>query len=354
MKKILIFLIAIILITTMMLTFAGCGESFSKNSIMSQINNNLGWHEGGTEVCTYDIFNKESVKLGEYTSTMTTVYNQNVSITTSNESVNPKLNNFTGYKFTSSMNAELDEETAKKVGYKTMEKITESYATNKLEPKLSYTKTVKDGKVEEIITSYETKKSNVTFIIDGATATDSAKYSASAFVVDNSFLYQFARATTLSSSVSIVVPTYSVDANQTKNASFTCSYASSSNVVLKNKFVLNKSFSETIASGEASGEINSGAINSGYIEASGDVTTSDADASGNVTVTYSKVLTSSIPVVRCSFTTTNTFPASGSISCMISTSQMKMQGDNNFVSRVVVRFVEGDITYDLTSVKFTR
>ncbi len=354
MKKILIFLVAIILTTTVLLTFVGCGESFSKNSIMSQINNNLGWHEGGTEVCTYDVFNKDNVKLGEYTSTMTTVYNQSVSISTSSESVNPKLNNFTGYKFTSTMSATLDDKTAKEVGYKVMEKVTESYASNKLEPKLSYTKTVKDGKVEEIITSYETKKSNVTFIIDGVTSTDSAKYSASAFVVDNSFLYQFARATTLSSSVSIVAPTYNVDSSQTKNASFICSYASASNIVLKNKFVLNKSFSETIGSGDVSGEINSGAINSGYSEVSGDVTTSDADASGNVTVTYSKVLTSSIPVVRCSFTTTTTFPASGSISCMISTAQMKMQGDNNFVSRVVVRFVEGDITYDLTSVNFTR
>ena len=72
-------------------------------------------------------------------------------------------------------------------------KETQSYASHKLEPKLSYVKTVEESSLETI-TVYEEKKTNVTFIKDGATFTDSAKYSKSAFVVDNSFLYQFARA----------------------------------------------------------------------------------------------------------------------------------------------------------------
>lgn len=354
MKKILIFLVALILTVTVLLTFTACGDSFNKNSLMSQINNNLGWHEGGTETCTYDVYINPDEKLGEYTSVMTSLYKKDVAITTSIESVNPKLNSFSGYKFTSTLSATLDDKTAEKVGYKVMEKVTESYATNKLEPKLSYVKTIKDGKIEEIITSYETKKSNVTFIVDGVKKTDSAKYSASAFVVDNSFLYQFARATTLSSSLSIVVPTYNLQSSETKNTSFSCSYSSSSNAVLKNQFVLEKTFTQTIASGEDSGETVSGAITSGFSEISGDVTMSDADASGNKTVTYQKVLTKSIPVVRCTFATTKTFPSAGHISCWISNAKMKMEGDNYFVNRVVVRFEEDDVKYDLTSVKFTR
>lgn len=344
MKKLFIILVAIMLTTALLFVFAGCGESFTKNSIMSQIDNNLGWHEGGTETCVYDV-TVDGVKVGEYTSIMKSLFNQNVEIATSTDSVKPTLNNFTGYKFTSTMNAEYDG--------KTFVKETESYATHRLEPKLSYSKTTENGETVEIVTSYEEKKSNVTFIKDGNTATDSAKYSKSAFVVDNSFLYQFARATTLSSSVSIVVPTYNTGANSTDNPSFICSYASASNIVLANKFVLNKSFSQTIASGDASGEIQSGAVNIGVADNSGDITTSDADESGNVTVTYPNTLTSSIPVTKCTFTTTKTFPASGSISCMISNAAMKVQGDSRFVKRVVVRFQEDQIVYNLTSVNYT-
>ena len=40
------------------------------------------------------------------------------------------------------------------------------------------------------------------------------------------------------------------------------------------------------------------------------------------------------------------------INCLIANSPMKMQGDDNFANRVVVRFVEGDVVYNLTSVKF--
>ncbi|MDE6276241.1 MAG: hypothetical protein K2M75_06900 [Clostridia bacterium] len=343
MKKILIILVAIIITTSLLFAFAGCGESFSKNSIMSQINNNLGWHEGGIETCVYDV-TKDGVKVGEYTSIMQSLFNQNVEIATSSESNKPKLNNFTGYKFTSKISAELDG--------KTFVKETESYASHRLEPKLSYTKTVEAGKTVEIVTSYEEKKSNVTFINDGKIASDSAKYSKSAFVVDNSFLYQFARATTLSASVSIVVPNYNAGANSTQNASYTCSYASASNIVLANKFVIKRSFSQTIASGD-SGEANSGAVSVGTADKSGDINTSDADASGNVTVTYPHTLTSSIPVTKCTFTTAKTFPASGSISCMIASVDMKMQGDSRFASRVVARFQEGNIIYNLTSVKYT-
>lgn len=341
MKKILILLIAIILITSILFTFAGCGEKFSKTSIMSQIDNNLGWHEGGTEICEYDVFNKDGVKIGEYTSQMKSLFNQNIEISTSSESVKPALNGFTGYKFTSTISAEHEG--------KTFVKTTESYASNRLEPKLSYSKTVENGSSVEIITSYETKKSNVTFIVDGNTATDSAKYSASAFVVDNSFLYQFARATTLSSAISIVVPTYNSQSSKTQNSSFTCSYSNAGNVVLDNKFVLNKSYSETITSGEDV----SAPINVGYSESSDDVITSDADENGNVTVTYKMTLTSSIPVVKCTFATTKSFPASGSISCMIATSPIKAQGYSKFVNRVVVRFEEGGIRYDLKSVNYT-
>ncbi|MDE6372757.1 MAG: hypothetical protein K2L61_04355, partial [Clostridia bacterium] len=335
---------AIILTTTLLFAFAGCGESFSKNSIMSQIDNNLGWHEGGIETCVYDV-TIDGVKVGEYTSVMKSLFNQSIEINSSTDSVKPTLTNFTGYKFTSSMSAEYDG--------KTFVKETESYATHRLEPKLSYSKTVEDGETIEIVTSYEEKKSNVTFIKNGEITTDSAKYSKSAFVVDNSFLYQFARATTLASSVSIVVPTYNANASNTKNSSFTCSYASVSNVVLANKFVLNKSFSQTIASGEVSGEEVSGAVNTGVADNSGDITTSDADESGNVTVTYPNTLTASIPVVKCTFTTAQTFPASGSISCMIATAAMKEQGDSRFVNRVVARFQEDKIVYNLTSVNYT-
>lgn len=344
MKKILITLTAIILTTALLFAFAGCGESFSKNSIMAQIDNNLGWHEGGTETCVYDV-TIDDVKVGEYTSVMKSLFNQSVEIISSNESVKPSLGNFTGYKFTSTMRAEYDG--------KTFVKETESYATHRLEPKLSYSKTVENGETIEIVTSYEEKKSNVTFIKNGEISTDSAKYSASAFVVDNSFLYQFARATTLSSSVSIVVPTYNTAISKTTNSSFTCSYASSSNVVLANKFVLNKSFSQTIESGEVSGEETSGAVNTGVADNSGDITTSDPDESGNVTVTYPNTLTASIPVVKCTFTTTKTFPASGSISCMISTAAMKEQGATKFVNRAVVRFQEDNVVYNLTSVNYT-
>ncbi|MDE5755911.1 MAG: hypothetical protein K2I23_02350 [Clostridia bacterium] len=344
MKKILIILVAIVMTTSLLFVFAGCGESFSKNSIMSQIDNNLGWHEGGTEICEYDV-TKDGVKVGEYTSVMKSLFSQNVEISTSNESTNAKLDNFTGYKFTSEMSAEYDG--------KTFVKVTESYATHRLEPKLSYSKTIENGETVEIITSYEEKKSNVTFIKNGEVTTDSAKYSKSAFVVDNSFLYQFARATTLSSAVSIVVPTYNATTSKTQNSSFSCSYASASNIVLADKFVLNKSFNQTLANGETIEEVTSGAVNIGYADNSGDVTSSEADESGNVTLTYPNTLTSSIPVVKCTFTTAKTFPASGSISCMITSVSMKAQGDSRFINRVVARFQEDDIIYNLTNVNYS-
>lgn len=343
MKKIVIILAAIILTASLLFVFAGCGERFSKNSIMAEINNNLGWHEGGTEVCTYDV-TKDGVKIGEYTSIMQSLFNKSVEITTSSESSKPTLNNFTGYKFTSKITAELDG--------KTFVKETESYASHRLEPTLSYVKTVEEGKTVEIITSYEEKKCNVTFINDGSIASDSSKYSKSAFVVDNSFLYQFARATTLSSAVSIVVPTYNTSANDVQTSSYSCSYANESNIVLSTKFVINKSFSQIVASGDSSEDV-SGAINVGSADKNEDITTSEADESGNVTISYPHTLTASIPVVKCTFTTAKTFPASGSISCMIASVAMKMQGDSRFVSRVVARFQEGDIIYNLTSVNYT-
>ena len=344
MKKILVILVAIVITTSLLFAFAGCGESFSKNSIMSQIDNNLGWHEGGTETCEYDV-TIDGVKVGEYTSVMKSLFSQSAEITASVESANAKLDNFTGYKFTSEMSAEYDG--------KTFVKVTESYATHRLEPKLSYSKTIENGETVEIITSYEEKKSNVTFIKNGEVTTDSAKYNKSAFVVDNNFLYQFARATTLSSSVSIVVPTYNANASQTQNPSFTCSYASVSNIVLSDKFVLNKSFNQTIADGETLEEVTSGAVNVGYADNSGNVTSSEADESGNITITYPNTLSASIPVIKCTFTTAKTFPASGSISCMIASVAMKAQGDSRFVNRVVARFQEDDIVYSLTNVNYT-
>ena len=339
MKKILVLIIAIILIPSILLTFAACGDSFSKTSIMAQIDNNLGWHEGGTEILKYDVV-KGDVKIGQYTSIMESLPSRNVEITTSSESVKPTLNDFKGYKFSSEMT--LDDNTFKKV--------TVSYASYRLEPKLSYTMTQEGGKTVEIVTSYETKKSNVTFIVDGNVISDSAKYSASAFVVDNSFLYQFARATTLSSALSIVVPTYSVESGKTQNTSFTCSYSSSTSVKLSNKFVLNQSYSQSVT---ADGETTVDENTSGYAESESDIITSEPDENGNTTKTYKMTLTNSIPVVRCTFATTKTFPASGSISCMIATSPMKAEGEKRFVNRVVVSFAEGDIRYNLTSVKYT-
>lgn len=343
MKKKLIILAAITLIITMTLVLAGCGEGFSKNSIRKQIDDNLGWHENGMEICTYDVV-KDGVKVGEYTSGLE-LYNGSVTVETSNETVKPTLDSFVGYKFTSSMKASLEG--------KTFEKHTESYATMRMEPKLSYVMTVDGDLSVETVTTYYSKKSEVTFIKGEEVKTASSKYSKSAFVVDNSFLYQFSRVTSLSSALSIVVPTYDLQNCRTSNETFSCSYSKSANAVLEKKFVLNSEFSHTIPSGE-SGEITSGEpVNSGSADNSGDIQTS-TDESGNVTVTYPHTVTSVIPVLNCTFATSKTFPSSGKISCLIANSPMKMQGDDNFANRVVVRFVEGDVVYNLTSVKFVK
>lgn len=339
MKKILIIFVAILTITSLIFVFAGCSEGFSKNSIRKQIETNLRWNENAIEICNYDVM-KDGVKIGEYASTLE-LYNKPVEIIASNEEANAKLDSFTGYKFTTSMTAQLDG--------KTFARETQSYATLRLEPKLSYVKTTED-ETEEIITSYASKKTHVTFIKNGEVTTASSKYGNSAFVVDNSYLYQFARTTTLSSAVTIVVPTYNTQDSKTANSSFSCSYANGGSVILPTKFVLRKSFSETIASGD----IPSGVpTSSGFADSEDDVTSVE-DESGNVTTTYPYTLTSSIPVVNCKFTTSKSFPASGSISCMIASSPLKTQSEGLFAERVVVRFVEDKIEYNLKSIVYTK
>ena len=340
MKKKLIILVAIVVIVSLLFVFAGCGESFSKNSIRMQIENNLGWHENAKEICEYDVI-KDGVKLGTYRTTLE-LFSGSVNIATSQESVNPTLENFVGYKFTQSMKAQLDGAP--------FERESESYATMRMEPKLSYVKTVEGEESVEIITTYSSKKCDVTFIKNSQIKNTSDKYSKSAFIVDNTFLYHFARVTSLSSSVSVVVPTYDTQNLRVSNASFSCSYATGSSVILENKFVLNREYTQTTPSGEiASGE----STNLGSADNSGDIETS-TDESGNVTVKYPHTLTSVIPALNCTFTTSKSFPSNGKINCYLANSSMKMQGDSTFANRVVVRFVEGNVLYDLTSVTYTK
>lgn len=343
MKKKLIILAAIVLIVSLLFVFSGCGESFSKNSIRMQIENNLGWHENGKEICEYDVI-KDGVKLGTYRTTLE-LFSGPVSIATSQDSVNPTLDNFVGYKFTQSMKAQLDGAP--------FERESESYATMRMEPKLSYVKTLEGEESVETVTAYSSKKCDVTFIKDGQVKNTSDKYSKSAFIVDNAFLYQFARVTALSSSINVVVPTYDTQNLRVSNSTFSCSYATGSSVILANKFVLNTSYSQTLPSGDA-GEIGSGESSAmGSADNSEDIQTT-TDESGNVTVTYPHTYTSVIPALNCTFATAKTFPSRGKISCYLANSSIKMQGDGTFANRVVVRFVEGDVVYDLTSVTYTK
>lgn len=357
MKKTLVIIIALMLIAVIPMTFAGCGDSFNTKSVRIQIEENLGWHKGGKEICEYDVFDKNGAKTGKFSSVMESVSQKDVTIATTDESVAPSLKKFTGYKFTSEMTAS--------TGDKQFSRITESYANAYLSPPLSYVKVTDNGKTTEIITKYTGKKTEVTFIVDGKKSQSSDKYKSGSMIYDNAFLYQFARATDLASNLSISVPTYTVgdSVTKTENTNYTVGYSSAGNVILNDYFIVNKKFKDNIASGDVnSGDIESGDISDpitagGVNDKHNDTEEKEIDESGNVVaIIYDYTKTKSIPVKKCTISTTKTFSIKASVYCYISVNKIRndLDKDNEmFANRAVVMFEEGDVTYKLTSIRYT-
>ena len=304
MKKSLTIILVIILLLTTTLALVGCKQSFGAKNVREQIESNLGWHTGGNETCVYDVFDGE-VNVGTYVSKMSYVYNKTVTITTSNEEQNRTIENFSGYKFETEMSATADG--------KTYERRSVSYTDLNLAPKLCYVQEKLDSSVETI-TSYDAKRINATFIVDGAVSDDSVKYKTALMNYDNSYIYQFARTTDLTSTLSINVATYSVSSESQKvsKSTFGVTYLANMTASVDNQFLLDKEVAE--------GESN---------------------------------LTSAIPSYCCTFTSTNSSLVRGTISCYISAYPLKMQDGDKFASRAVVMIKEGKMTYKLKSIEYS-
>lgn len=364
MKKKFLLLTVVISLIVLTVSFAGCSDAFNANDIRALIENNLGWHKlTKTEVASYDAFDKDGKKIGEYTMSVELINKEDVKISAINSDNDKTLKLFTGYKFVSSLTIDADPDYVQ---------IGESYTGYNLSPVLSYTRKVQDGKSTEIFTSYGDKKAQATFIIDGKKTTSESKY-ATSIHCDNTFLYQFARATDMSTSLSVNIPSYTIteDLIQVYNQAISVAYSSNANITLDKTFILNKEFNEVtppsgapsgetpsgdnISSGVPSGEITSGdiIINNGALE-SGDKPTSTEDESGNIITKYPYTETSSIPVKKCTFTASKDLNIKASVQCFISTNPIKNElgKENAFINRVIVMIKEGDITYKLTSVEY--
>lgn len=300
MKKSLTIILVIILLLTTTLALVGCKQSFGAKNVREQIESNLGWHTGGIETCVYDVFDGEA-NVGTYVSRMRYVYNRPVTVKTSIEEQNRTIENFSGYKFETTLSATADG--------KAYERYSVSYTDLNLTPKLCYVQEKSDNTVE-IITSYDTKRINATFIVDGAVSDDSVKYKTGTMLYDNSYIYQFARTTDLTSTLSINVPTYS---NQkVSKSTFGITYLADMTASIDNQFLLDKEVAE--------GESN---------------------------------LTSAIPSYCCTFTSTNSSLVRGSISCYIAVHPLKMQDGDKFASRAIVMIKEGKMTYKLKSIEYS-
>lgn len=346
-KKVLLF-VAVISLIVLVMSFAGCSESFGSNDIRALIESNLGWHKmTKSEVATYDVFDKDNNKIGQYTMSVELINKDDVIVRAIDETNDRTLKVFTGYKFVTSLTIDSDPDYVQ---------TGESYTNYNLSPVLSYTRKIQDGKATEIFTSYGEKKAEATFIIDGKKTTSDSKY-ATSIHCDNTFLYQFARATDLSTALSVNIPSYTMteDLIQVYNQAISVSYSSNANVTLDKTFILDKEFSQvTTPSGVPSGDLSSGVpINSGAIE-SGDKVESTEDASGNITTTYPYTETASIPVKKCTFTASKDLNIKASVYCYISTNPIKNElgKDNKFTNRAIVMIKEGDITYKLNSIEY--
>lgn len=305
MKKSLTIILVIMLLLTTVIALVGCKETFGAKNVREQIEKDLGWHRGGNEICLYDVFDGD-VNVGTYDSKMSYVYNRNETVSTTIEEQNRSLENFSGYKFETRL-------LAKSTDGNAFEKYSVSYTDFNLTPILSYTKEVSDKSVE-IITSYDTKRINTTFILDGVVSDDSIKHKSGTMTYDNSYVYQFARTTDLTSALSVSVPTYSVSGEKQSVAksTFSISYLSDMTATLDNQFLLDRQ----VAEGESA-------------------------------------FTSAIPSYKCTFTSTNSSLVKGSISCYIAVNSLKKSDSDRFANRVVVMMQEGKMTYKLKSIEYS-
>lgn len=346
MKKKILLISTVVCLLVALIAFSGCSDSFGMSDIRALIESNLGWHKmTKTEVATYDAFDKDGNKFGEYTLSVSVINKKDVTISALDETNDRMLKVFTGYKFVSSLTLDADPD---------YQQITECYTNLNLSPTLSYSRIVDENKTE-IFTSYGEKKAEATFIIDGKKVTSEDKY-ATSILCDNAYLYQFARVTDMSTSLSVNIPSYTMtdDLTQVYNQSISMTFASNSNVMLDKAFILDKTFSQiTTPSGDISGDLPSGDLINGGAIVSGDVPETSTDESGNVTTTYPYTETNSIPVKACTFTASKDLNIKASVMCYIATSPIKNSlDDSSFVNRAVVMIREGDMTYKLTSVSF--
>ena len=338
MKKTVTIILVIILLMTTVFALVGCKTSFGAKNVREQIESNLGWHSGGNETCVYDVFDGDA-NVGSFISKMSYIYNKDVSVETSVEEQNRTLEKFTGYKFETALSAKTED--------KPYERYTVSYTDLNLAPLLSYTK-VLDGKTSEIVTSYETKRINTAFITDGNVTTDSAKTKAGTMTYDNSYIYQFARTTDLTTTLTIGVPTYTVTedgAAKVSKSTFGISYMQGTSAILDTQFLLDRQF--VVTNGENASESTSGAEDEKH------PSSETTDDEGNVTITYPFTKTSSIPAYKCTFVSTASSLVKGTISCYIANNPMKMLDGNRFANRVVVMMQEGKMTYKLKSVEYS-
>ena len=334
MKKSLTIILVIILLLTTTLALVGCKQAFNAKNVREQIESNLGWHQGGNETCVYDVFDGD-VNVGTYASKMSYVYNETVTLSTSIEEQNRTLESFSGYKF----ETEIIATSIDGISY---EKYSVSYTDLNLAPLLSYSKETTDT-IVEIVASYDTKRINTTFICDGAVSSDSVKYKSGTMTYDNAYVYQFARTTDLASTLSISVPTYSIENQKVSKSNYAISYLADMTAPIDTQFVLDRQF---VASGEQSESTFGVADEKNPVK-------EETDEEGNVKVTYPYTQTSSIPSYKCTFTSANSSLVRGSISCYIAVNSLKMPGSDRFASRVVVMMQEGKMTYKLKSISYS-
>lgn len=333
MKKTLTILIIVMLFATAAISMTGCNDSFGAKNVREQIESNLGWHRGGTEVCEYEVLDGETA-VGTYKSSMTYAYSENVIISPSIEAHSRTLENFSGYKFISELNAEKDG--------KTYKRYTESYSDLGLAPILSYVKEEGEETIETI-SSYEKKRVNAVYIKGGEATESSIKYSAGSLTYDNAFIYQFARATDIATALGVTVPTFSN--SKVNKSTYTVTYMAGATVTMDKNFVLKKEYVST------EGESESGSTKGAYD--SEDQITVETAEDGKVTTKYPYTDTSLIPASKCTFTSNNSSLVRGQISCYISAYPIRNSDGGRFAARAVVMMQEGSIVYRLKSITYS-
>lgn len=209
MKKKILLVFAIILVATIAVVAAACGNSTPTQSVLFNSASKVWGKSDGKETLTYDVYRGEAA-IGTYVMTGECVIG--APVTMGGETVESA----SGTYFTSALN--VSEEIDGKTVTTAME--TQSLLDTGFRVQKSYRKTttVTDGvtKVTEIIGNYTEDNYSYTYKVDGEevkTGDVSHSAFASSAYIDNDFIYQVARLLVGTSGLSLNVPYYNYDEN---------------------------------------------------------------------------------------------------------------------------------------------